>query len=328
LKQINAILWDLPLAGLKQAATESETTRLAAKDGAELQSAACAVFNTSNALSDRAETLNVTRYRNCHKPKMVNKVKALLRKSRLATGSAEAIRGGILDIRILYWCAIRPRAIRAYLENDGFKGLQIGTGNGLTSSWLNTDLLPTKRDVVYLDATRRFPVRDDQFDYVFSEHMIEHIDYKSGMLMLSECFRVLKPAGRICIATPNLEVLLGLYRSETTTLQQRYLDWVIKRNLPSVTVCKEVFVLNNAFRGWGHTFLYDHATLSDAMRRVGFRDIKLHKPGDSNEQHLRGLEKHGELIGSEEINQFVTLVIEGKTPNPKRDEAQRTAPAS
>ena len=61
------------------------------------------------------------------------------------------------------------------------------------------------------------------------------------------------------------------------------------------------------------------------MRTVGFRDIKFHKPGDSDEQHLRGLEKHGELIGSEEINQFVTFVVEGKTPNPKRDEAQRTA---
>ena len=253
---------------------------------------------------------------------MVNKIKALLRKSRFVTGSAKAIRGGVVDIRTLYWCAIRPRAIRAYLENNMAKGLQIGTGNGLTSSWLNTDLLPINRDVVYLDATQRFPFRDDQFDYVFSEHMIEHIDYNSGILMLSECFRVLKPAGRIRIATPNLEVLLGLYCSEKTTLQQRYLDWVIKRNLPSVTVCKEVFVLNNAFRGWGHTFLYDHTTLSDAMRTVGFRDIQLHKPGDSDEQHLRGLEKHGELIGSEEINQFVTFVVEGKTPNPKRDSTE------
>jgi predicted SAM-dependent methyltransferase len=261
---------------------------------------------------------------------MVNKLKALLRKSRFVTGSAKAIRGGILDIRILYWCAIRPRTIRAYLENDvpKAKGLQIGTGKGLTSSWLNTDLLPINRDVVYLDATKRFPFRNDQFDYVFSEHMIEHIDYKSGIFMLNECFRVLKPGGRIRIATPNLEVLLGLYCKEKTPLQQRYLDWVIKRHLPDVTTCKEAFVLNNAFRGWGHTFLYDHATLSDAMRRVGFRDIKFHKPGDSDEQHLRGLEKHGELIGSEEINQFVTFVVEGKTPNPKRDEAQRQPPAS
>jgi predicted SAM-dependent methyltransferase len=44
------------------------------------------------------------------------------------------------------------------------------------SSWLNTDLLPINRDVVYLDATRRLPFRNDQFDYVFSEHTIEHID--------------------------------------------------------------------------------------------------------------------------------------------------------
>src|SRR5438132_13034047 len=117
---------------------------------------------------------------------MVNKLTALLRESRFVTRLVNAIRGGILDIRVLYWCAIRPRAIRAYLENDVPKGLQIGTGNGLTSSWLSTDLLPTNRDVVYLDATRRFPFRNDQFDYVFAEHMIEHIDYNSGILMLNE----------------------------------------------------------------------------------------------------------------------------------------------
>jgi len=249
---------------------------------------------------------------------MDTKLKTLLKKSRFVRFSVKAIRGAIIDIRVLRWWAIRPHAIRAYFESNGPKGLQIGTSRSLMGSWLNTDLLPTNREVVYLDATSRFPFRDDQFDYVWSEHMIEHTDYKSGVVMLSECFRVLKPGGTIRIATPDLEVLLGLYSKEKTPIQQRYLDWMIKRNLPGVTTCKEVFVINNAFRAWGHTFLYDRATLSDAMGRVGFRDIKFYKPGVSDEQHLQGLEKHGDVIGSEEINQFVTFVIEGKTPNSKR----------
>jgi predicted SAM-dependent methyltransferase len=57
------------------------------------------------------------------------------------------------------------------------------------------------------------------FDYVFSEHMIEHVSYAEGLLMLRECLRVLKPGGRIRIATPSLEVLLDLYKPSKTPIQ-------------------------------------------------------------------------------------------------------------
>ena len=122
---------------------------------------------------------------------------------------------GLLISKKLYGYMTRHRKIRTYLHNHSLKKLQLGTSNNPISGWLNTDLLPTSREVVYLDATRPFPFDGEVFDYVFSEHVIEHLEHPSAVSMLHECFRVLKPGGRIRISTPDLRVLIGLLSVES-----------------------------------------------------------------------------------------------------------------
>jgi predicted SAM-dependent methyltransferase len=119
--------------------------------------------------------------------------------------------------------------------------------------------------------TRRFPFEDNTFDYVYSEHMIEHIEYDSALFMLRECFRVLKPGGKIRMSTPDLKVLVGLFANEKTKPQEFYIDWMTRKFLPNVTSCKEVFLINNVFRAWGHQFLYDRVTIEMTMKKVGFQ---------------------------------------------------------
>jgi predicted SAM-dependent methyltransferase len=87
------------------------------------------------------------------------------------------------------------------------------------------DALPLLPDVLYLDATRRFSFKDAAFDYIFSEHMIEHISYQHSLNMLAECRRVLQPSGKIRISTPDLNFLINLYRDDKSELQQRYIKW-------------------------------------------------------------------------------------------------------
>jgi predicted SAM-dependent methyltransferase len=55
---------------------------------------------------------------------------------------------------------------------------------------------------VFLDATTPFPFDCGTFDYIYCEHMIEHISWQKGQTMLRECHRVLKPRGVMRIATP------------------------------------------------------------------------------------------------------------------------------
>jgi len=123
-------------------------------------------------------------------------MKRLLKRSSFVVEIVRAIRAGIVDLRKLYGFARRGPQLERYFRNNPVKKLQLGTSNSSIERWLNTDLLPTSNEVVYLDATRRFPFEDNTFDYVYSEHMIEHIEYDSALFMLRECFRVLKPGGK------------------------------------------------------------------------------------------------------------------------------------
>ena len=100
--------------------------------------------------------------------------------------------------------------VRDYLRQHGPKKLHLGCGQNAIPGWLNTDYYPRRQDILHLDATKPFPLPAESFDYVFSEHMIEHITYHDGLTMLKESRRVLKPGGRIRISTPDLKFLIEL----------------------------------------------------------------------------------------------------------------------
>ncbi len=113
-------------------------------------------------------------------------------------------------------------------------------------------------------------------------------------------------------ATPDLTVLLGLYSREKTDAQEYYIEWAVARFMGGVQNCKDVFVINNFFQSWGHCFLYDAETLHHALYTSGFRGIKFYKPGNSEDPILENLEAHGRELNAEDINQFETIVVEGR----------------
>src|SRR4051812_40618920 len=100
-----------------------------------------------------------------------------------------------------------------YLRENTVHKLQIGCGGNYLEGWFNTDLSPNAHRTG-LNATRRFPFADNTFDYILSEHMIEHVPYDMGRVILSECHRVLKPGGTLRIVTPDLKFLIGLYQND------------------------------------------------------------------------------------------------------------------
>ena len=70
--------------------------------------------------------------------------------------------------------------ITRYLKNNEVKKFHIGAGTRKIKDWLNTDI-GNKKIMPVIDSTKRFPFNTNTFDYVFSEHMIEHIKYHSNL---------------------------------------------------------------------------------------------------------------------------------------------------
>lgn len=237
----------------------------------------------------------------------------------LALG-AKSLSEGWAHAREQYWIARHYR--RLSHERDAaftrysrqpMRALHIGAQGIFLENWFNTDLDPRGDRRYYLDATKPFPFPDASFDFIFSEHMIEHIPFADGLNMLRECRRVLKPSGVVRTATPNLKKVLSLMLNHDPDVQ-RYLKWAVKEfKLPNEPYPEAPMVVNNFFHAWGHKFLYDPDTFRAALSQAGFHKIVQQKPRESEHPELRGLERHGDVVG-DFANEFETMVFEGSAP--------------
>jgi predicted SAM-dependent methyltransferase len=176
-----------------------------------------------------------------------------------------------------------------YLANAPVPKLHIGGGVRRLDGWLNTDieLLP---GVMQMDATQPFPFVDAVFNYVFTEHMIEHLPFEGAVLMLNECHRVIKTGGVIRVTTPNLHSFVGLYGKTLSHLQHDYMNWFCKVVLSPDCAATPANAINAMFRQWGHQFIYDEDTLTNALRKAGFGEIRRYSLMQSEQQELRNLE--------------------------------------
>jgi predicted SAM-dependent methyltransferase len=235
---------------------------------------------------------------------------AFNRRSYIAGMRIRALRRRVSDRHI----------IERYVETHSVRKLQLGTGPNPLPGWLNTDLLPDtyrehRREIVLLDATKVYPLEDMTFDYIFTEHQIEHISDTDATTMLRECFRVLRPRGRIRIATPDLAAILALYDAALDELQQHYIDWIMTRFRPNIRSGNQrCYVINHMFKDHKHQFIYDYETLRAILEDLGFRDVVRYKPAESDDPVLRGVESHGHAIGDETVNLFETMVVEAVRP--------------
>ena len=120
------------------------------------------------------------------------------------------------------------------------------------------------------------------------------------------------------IATPDLQIFVGLYGNQINAEQRLFLREYVRFNsevwstdLAHVRNNEAVFVLNHNFRAWGHQFIYDYPTLADALETAGFAEVERQLPQKSKDTNLRGLELRKEIIGI-----FDALIVEAKKPQP------------
>ena len=203
----------------------------------------------------------------------------------------------------------RDGIIERYFSAHAMRKLHCGCGDHILDEWLNTDLFPHSESVLHLDATEPFPFGNEEFDYIFSEHLIEHISYSQGLQMLSECYRILRKNGKIRISTPNLAFLIDLYKEEKSDLQKEYLKWATEKFIKFAPCNDDAFVINNFVRAWGHQFIYDEKTLSASLKKAGFTRVTRCELNESEEGVLRNLENANRM--PEGFLRLETITLEG-----------------
>ena len=205
-----------------------------------------------------------------------------------------------------------PAIIAAYMRNEPIRKLQIGAGSSRRPGWLNTDIEPGE-GLAYLDATKRFPLDDGSLHYIFSEHVIEHLTYDEGKLMMAEAYRVLAPGGKMRISTPNLTRFIQLFDKDPSEDAKAYLVGKMKWHEWPDEPNQAAIILNLQMSSWGHKFMYDVATLSGALTRAGFQNVQEFEENISFDEHLRNLEERDGGV-NERWSDYETMTIEVEKP--------------
>lgn len=208
--------------------------------------------------------------------------------------------------------------LAAYLLHKKCKKLQIGCGTNLIPGWLNSDI-NTCEGTVFLDAGKIFPIPSEIFDFVFSEHLFEHLNIVQQKNMLDESFRILKKGGVLRIATPSLDFLTDLYLNPFKPQNKKYTEWAVE-NIPGLFSVKlnvndekvhNNYVINHFFKAWGHQMIHNYGSMKSLALATGFSEVNQKEVGRSEFPELQGIEKHGIII-PEEMNEIETMVVELK----------------
>jgi predicted SAM-dependent methyltransferase len=155
------------------------------------------------------------------------------------------------------------------------------------TGWINTDSNDRYAGILYVNLLRKLPFPDNFAQYVFSEHVYEHLSYKEGSLLLHEIYRVLRPSGVLRLAVPDLDFLIRLYtdRQKHSAFIQKYYRSFGQEGPPGANS-----IINSVFMEHGHRYLYDFQELKDQVEGAGFRNVREMEPGKSDHDDLKNLE--------------------------------------
>jgi hypothetical protein len=204
-----------------------------------------------------------------------------------------------LSIKHSIWRTKTKKAFTNYVANNNTPKLQLGAGANKLPGWFNTDYF-VREDIYFLDATKKFPFNDNSFQWVFSEHHIEHISYKQANFMLNELFRVMQPGGYLRIDTPDLKKYAANYVDDTVNAaltKQHAHDWIYggfayASNYVPVNNYYNAHFLNDIFLNYEHRFIYDFEALKILLEKAGFTNIIQLSAADNLHDEFNNIASH------------------------------------
>jgi predicted SAM-dependent methyltransferase len=191
----------------------------------------------------------------------------LLQIARLCRHEAE-----VLSVRGRAALSPTQWANRRRLRGQRGLKVQIASGPHRRDGWVNVDA--ARNADIRIDLRRAMPFASDSVAMIFCEHFLDHVQYPDvASKVLGEMHRVLEPGGRARLVMHDAELLARAYLDR----DEAFFETIGHGARPYVRG------LNFMFRFHGfHQFIHDFESISDLLRRVGFREIRRCECGQSD----------------------------------------------
>jgi len=189
-----------------------------------------------------------------------------------------------LDTRTSMYLRFDLRRLFARLRHHrrpyktGLTRLHVGCGSRKVAGWLNCDIVESDFDIDL--AANSWPFEGQQFEAIVAQQTIEHFDFDPvGLRIMRECYRIMKPGGRIWLSCPDLAKMCRAYEADRCTDLDRGLmrhspAWRSESDFPTQ------HRINYYFHQDGeHRNLLDFDLLNWGLARAGF--VEIHEATDA-----------------------------------------------
>ncbi|HEV7898217.1 MAG TPA: hypothetical protein VGP31_10275 [Planosporangium sp.] len=185
-----------------------------------------------------------------------------------------------------------PLFTRADLIALPVTGIEFGTLGTDHPTGLAADLVHLRSNSVHTEPGRLYRVDDTRYftavdvtaplpfdtgcvDWVYAEHLIEHVKPTVAIAWLGEVRRILSHGGLLRLTTPDLRKYAECYLhgGEFFVEHRRRMDSVI--GAESAMPTRPAFMFNQIFYLYGHRWIYDADELRHALLSAGFSDDKI-----------------------------------------------------
>jgi SAM-dependent methyltransferase len=188
------------------------------------------------------------------------------------------------------------RSERHFQELKGRQDLKVnlGCGHDIKNSWLNIDLSVPAIDgtlcrgtvLMSYDLRLGLPLESHSCSFIYSSHFFEHLEFRHGLKLMTDCHRVLKPGGTFRLALPDYREIFRAYIQGNaeyfSLIDVRWLGPMRDQNTATV-----VDYVNYAVYQHGqHKFIYDEHKIILLLQALGYSSVNRtnHKEGlDSGE---------------------------------------------
>jgi predicted SAM-dependent methyltransferase len=168
---------------------------------------------------------------------------------------------GVTGIEFAAWKTQHPTGLGSDLVS-----LRAADGTGTEPGRLY--LVDGERHFVGLDICRSLPIETGSVDWVYAEHLIEHVPLDAAIGWLTEVRRILAPGGLLRLTTPDLARYVAGY-ADGDGFFARHRRRLRAAGLPPMPA-RRAFMFNQMFYLYGHRWIYDLDELRYALGEAGF----------------------------------------------------------
>ncbi len=196
------------------------------------------------------------------------------------------------------------------------KYVQYGCGLSAPKEWTNFDVSPTLKiqktpfigallkrklkvsfpsNVLYGDIIKGLPIEADSCDGLYCSHTLEHLSLNDFRKALTNSYSLLKKGGIFRCIVPDIEYLARHYITELDSGNKIASLSFIEGTLMGIKERPRRLknFISSFFGNSHHLWMWDKQSLSEELKKVGFKEIRVCNFNDSKDEMFKFVEDKG-----------------------------------